>query len=1068
MFSEPSANPADQSARSSTPGRTRRTATLVNVPAFATDDVLARFHQAYALGARLSMRQSSERQARFNRGSGWSQEAARNWVRLYGLDPSQIYESDARGESGRRGKDRPEFMALAKDAKAGRFGVLILPMFDRVGRHMAASCGLFDALLDVGGFVIAERRLFDLKNPNDMADLRERANDAERQNEHRRLRMMGDRLQLAQHFALRGSLPVGLCWAVTDHVYRAALVDTGRDDLVEVYDQPDLWAVWSETSLGTMRPVWFPDAGVIRACELRLQWFRESGRVRSVINRIQSDEEWPTGRRGMIPYIGRHRWRPGLTVQWLPVIPAMLRYWLGNPSLYGIFAFSTGTKDPGRVRRDPTTATIFEYDMFPAYAPSSEYASVHRALAQRTVIRRAAAAPNTHDRPNASGSETTALKEVGEPSAPIEASNELAGERRAEPERGQARMHRVVLPRLFRHVRCGYRLSDDTVCAYALVGTTTCAKDPTRLRSSRCLARGHTSAIDYRMTDRFLLDVVGESLESGRLAAIVNGATLASDTIARELARLHRESQAATALLSGARRSEDAAHARREVDDVEAAKGRQKHYKAELKRINAAITSLEVPRAAAAELLEADIAHIQAAVQSARAALLRAYEAPDIARRVLEACVDVIYVRRVSYGTYEVDADFHSGETVRRKLRLKPTGYPQPQCAFIHATLEGGTEPTEVLRMIAECELRGLARGAPLVTTSLGACAAAYEMWEEVQRDLLTESDTGTAAPSDISHPLARQSAAEWQMFGMRSRIGPRLSLEQLVALTGADYRDILRAAVSGVLGPGVSEGGMLWLVPTLGEIHHAVPAYAARAAEREAGWGSGDAIPIQAIGILLPTRSTALSLPSHALRNSRDPRAGYVVTDASGRIFVRRGSRPALVLDAFQRAVLESDRSSGRNDAARAMCYWRAVDLASAMLHVSRALLLELAPSITFQRSAHYLVQSCTVVWLGPDVRAELARCQLRSVAERANVAVNEYRRVADARTYFAAYEVKLSIRAVLARAKVVPLGQAVSLAEPDLRLHDHIHIPAAVWDCADGATMAAWIKTIGKSSVA
>jgi len=299
-------------------------------------------------------------------------------------------------------------------------------------------------------------------------------------------------------------------------------------------------------------------------------------------------------------------------------------------------------------------------------------------------------------------------------------------------------------------------------------------------------------------------------------------------------------------------------------------------------------------------------------------------------------------------------------------------------------------------------------------------------------------------------------------MFNVKPRIGPRLSVDHLVAITGADYRELLPYALSGSLGPGISEHGTLWLTPTLGEIHHAGLQYSAHSVEIERGWQRGDAISIQEIGILLPTRSTSLHLPSHALRKVNDPRAKYVAEDASGRIFVRRGSKPAHVLDAFRLAALDSDRATGGNYSELAIKYWRPLDLAAQELRIPEAVLKDFAPSVSFTPSSDCRCHACTVIWLGPEVRRQIAMWQLHDLALKFDLPAEEFHPVLTAQLHFCMHGVPFSARVVNARSRVVPLGRAVSPSDSFLRTYNYIHIPRGVWDSADHATMAAWVRTV------
>lgn len=320
-------------------------------------------------GVWLFMRQSSDKQKRRHKGSALVQRAQLRKVAHLGVrvTESNLTVIDALGESGSGEQDREKFRKLLEAARAGKIGILVLSNHDRLGRNEEDTAAVYAALRRSKSLVIVDGQIFDPNRASDFLPLKLYAQLAEFDNANRTRTFQLSRYELARRGGFRVALPTGLVWASPeDEDYVKAMTkqglvawlerfhaDPGRYQARSIYDPAEDIAGAVRGKPKTYYPLPFPDAAVVRSCELQLRWLLETRSLRAVLERIgvpyqptpTSPEtqtphpEWPVP--GCMPRMRTHGavWYPSMKPAWVDATRTSLFRWYQSPALYGIYGF---------------------------------------------------------------------------------------------------------------------------------------------------------------------------------------------------------------------------------------------------------------------------------------------------------------------------------------------------------------------------------------------------------------------------------------------------------------------------------------------------------------------------------------------------------------------------------------------------------------------------------------------------------------------------------------------------------------------------------------------------------
>lgn len=297
-------------------------------------------------GVTAFFRQSSLHQARHNRGSQRVQEENIDYLHHFNVDPDAVYVIRAYGESGDAGQTRRRFLELEDRIRRGLVGLVVLARHDRLGRNELDTARILDAMREHGVLIMVNGHIYDPADEGDDMLLTMHAKFAQLENRARARWMSAARFANAKRLEARQGLPQGLVWAdPTDDAYLARARDAGLE----------AWAagaaahrVKSPAGDQVLRILPFPDADVVRSCELRVVWMLETGDLAEVVRRIETHPDWP--RPGLVPTIVRpvrgeapqrqvSRYAPDLEPLWEPVTSAAVRRWLSSHAVYGVYRY---------------------------------------------------------------------------------------------------------------------------------------------------------------------------------------------------------------------------------------------------------------------------------------------------------------------------------------------------------------------------------------------------------------------------------------------------------------------------------------------------------------------------------------------------------------------------------------------------------------------------------------------------------------------------------------------------------------------------------------------------------
>jgi DNA invertase Pin-like site-specific DNA recombinase len=270
-------------------------------------------------------------------------------LRRYGIPESQVQRIEAWGERGLKNVPREKFEELRRMIRDGHVGIACFPEIHRISRNLEDAEGLFKDAERAGTLILVGSSLHDPADRNSRMLLRHLATLAEWQNEDRTEWLVSSRLGAARHLVYPYLLPTGLIWASPDDPeYRQAMdaarlshwLGGGADGWKRRL--PLYGAHYPGDGGRTYHPLPFPDADVVAAAQLRLQWLLETRSVPEVFARIRHGSHgWPQNRAGTYPRTPRILlWRQGLRATWVPVRAKHVYRGALSPALYGIYAFN--------------------------------------------------------------------------------------------------------------------------------------------------------------------------------------------------------------------------------------------------------------------------------------------------------------------------------------------------------------------------------------------------------------------------------------------------------------------------------------------------------------------------------------------------------------------------------------------------------------------------------------------------------------------------------------------------------------------------------------------------------
>ena len=596
---------------------------------------------------KIIQRQSTLEQKENNRGSGLLQLGLTELGESFGFPASSIEVVDLSGESSTHDKDRPGFDQLVAEVAAGLVGMVIVGRGDRIGRNFVDSAAFLKAAADTKTLICVSGRLYDPSAVNDRMVLGMLAQLAQYENDARVLWMVASRWTLAKHMQFRILLPTGLVWAdPQDPEYRRQLQ---REGLAGWLDRSDEHLEAAHHEGRTLRIMPYPDAEVIRACELTIAWVLELGDLSAVVQRITgptaAELGWP--RPGAIPLRASRKHRSEQRMTWFSGTPrairARLRDWLRVPAVFGIYRYNSPALQESAAAGTEVVSTFSQCDAFPGFAPSAEFDTVGEILQGINQ----------------------GWKQGG-----------YSGPR----------------PHALKHLHCGVSLADGTVCGRRLTAMYT--PDRYAYYSQGCSDRGHpVPAIRGRLADKEVIAIILETLDTESVRQTVSSIRLRSNGIAEGAAVIQAQIEKLQERVKAVRELEVQAQLDKDTDDLLTWRKHRHEKESELRRLEKRY-SVEVQEENQLRMMsQADLARVSELASTLPELLERARAAdPKILRRILSALVKrVLFVRQNAYAvTFAVE--FPSGLVVTKVVRTRNFNCSQAALAWVAGRVGEGVE----------------------------------------------------------------------------------------------------------------------------------------------------------------------------------------------------------------------------------------------------------------------------------------------------------------------------------------------------------------------------------------
>ncbi|MBI3568904.1 MAG: recombinase family protein [Gemmatimonadetes bacterium] len=297
----------------------------------------------------LIVRVSSEEQLE-HAGSLEIQQHQFRHLEPYGVESIQV-ERYISVESAHGEQERPDFERLLRRVSCGAIRFVVAAFADRVSRNWPQFDRLGAALKAVKGMIMLEGDIFDLSTSKGEFDYRDAANRAVYQSEQRIQRNIVHKCGKAKRLALPVQQPVGYCWAsLEDPAYvreidrqhmRHALGSAPEGHLTNVVRQGLRYLVLP-----------YPDREVYESMVLRRDVLLQTEDIRAVVDMIHTDSAWPrkhhipVRRRGnlfaLTAPLGWADLREYRAMTSRDSVASLLAGWYRSPSLYGVYHWQLG------------------------------------------------------------------------------------------------------------------------------------------------------------------------------------------------------------------------------------------------------------------------------------------------------------------------------------------------------------------------------------------------------------------------------------------------------------------------------------------------------------------------------------------------------------------------------------------------------------------------------------------------------------------------------------------------------------------------------------------------------
>lgn len=737
-----------------------------------------------AMGTGLLIRVSTAQQRRKSDGSQRYQRDQSRFLRDYHASTDNLILFDARGESARANASRPVFRELIDAVRGRKIFVVLVSDADRIARNDPDAEELYDALKEIGGLVVINGEIHDPANLNHRLLLRLRAVIAQYENEQRAIRSLTSKSAKARDLALPVKLATGLVWAFPDDPEFAARMEAaGLGHLLSL----DSLASHRTTVNRDGKKMFvfpYPDADVEKACRLAVRWLLEEGSVRGLLDRIDSDPEWP--RFGEFPAVGCWRFDPQAgDVTWKRLRnredgrdelgPGVLYDWLGSPSVYGTYKATFPKLKQLSLAAHRLGAVVEVPDAFPSFGAPEDRRRVRELLANP-------------DHPKIRGS--------------------------WDGPRNHA-LARVV---------CCHPMPNGKSCGRKMNAMYSSARNGKhRYLSVVCDVRGHGFSLPPDV-DRVVLDMLRKLFTQERLTT--------------ELARIQVDGGAQAIQLKTLEAQVRSLEDRRDYKSdmaYDARKGGNKRltafYEREVERLTEEMGEAEQRLADArarsrreGEVTDQEYQEILALASDLPELLRRAKAIEGKTREIVRELVREVRARRLGAHAYFIELVLHSGQSVSRTVLVKPIHVPQPIRALAYARVGRWLNPAE--RMHIEDEARAYFEAESL--------AAQLNAWLEPRlRTPWTADRVFTAALMHRPEPAGRNP-------------GARVPAAELATRLDLTEGEVMRAGLLGWLGAAAVLDGTLCLDPTEEELHRAFPRVARRDVAREAGWAEDDVVTLR------------------------------------------------------------------------------------------------------------------------------------------------------------------------------------------------------------------------------
>lgn len=708
----------------------------------------AKIRAAIARGTALYVRQSSVRQALRNTGSADAQRHQLRYLELYGVDPSQVTVIDARGESARKGADRPDFQRLLRMVESREVGLVAVTHYDRISRNETDSTRIRDALKDAGGILLVGMNFYDVSDPTHEMLLGIQGVLAQFDNQQRALRICMSRAAKALRLEYPVPLPSGLVWASPDDAeYRSRLAAAGLEYHLENLKRHK--AVFTrEGRRYYVLP--YPDAAVYRSVVLRFEWLYRFGSISNVIERMNSDE-WPMP--GRVPIGGSRLFDPARPPTWIglteredgktPFIRGGLYKWFKSPALYGTYAFQSDRLTSYGAEGD-LGAAVNVADAFPSFRPHGDLART------REVLR---SAPKTWKRGTFDGLRTNALP----------------------------------------YVRCAGLRLDGTRCNARMS-----AKFQTNGRgvyaSVTCRERhGHTAQCPVGVVDEAVRDVVLEAYTPEVIDQMLASVAVQQDGDTSRARLLARQAEELTRKIEYHVTQQERAAATGNQDEERFWDERRTAALTERRQTEVERVRITERAALVATRSRQELEQLKSVARDLPRLLQMARGMEGGERAILKSLMRDVHVRSVGHGTYWVIVTLPSGARSERVVFSTGLICTQPQRAYAAAALHAWRDPVQ--REAARTESEAVAAGL-VEHLIVPGHRTGWRTWDPERvwaAAYAHHVDPGTPRPGGLTVPEISCQVGETHalvlLAALAGRLGPAAAREGafLVAPTGRE-----------------------------------------------------------------------------------------------------------------------------------------------------------------------------------------------------------------------------------------------------------------------------------------